>query len=70
LIPADGIAMLLAKLAKSFKQEVSIKPRHRNLLPLDPHPERAVLEHKLIVISSLKKRPYGLDYPRAEQRGA
>jgi hypothetical protein len=55
LIPPYGIAMLLAKLSWIAKHEVPFELRHRNLLPFDPHPKRAVLEHQFIILSPVEQ---------------
>ena len=53
--------MLLAKLSWIAKHEVPFELRHRNLLPFDPHPERAMTEHKFIIMPPVEKRLNGFN---------
>ena len=48
--------MLLAKLAKVTEHEMPFEVQYRDLLPLDPHPEGAVLEQQLIILPPVEKR--------------
>jgi len=48
--------MLLAKLAKVTEHEMPFEVQYRDFLPLDPHPEGDVPEHKLIILPPVAKR--------------
>lgn len=55
LILADGVAMLLAKLAKIAEHEMAFELRHEDSLPFGPHPERTVAEHQLIIMPPVEQ---------------
>jgi hypothetical protein len=56
LVPPYDITLLFSELPKVSKHKMPFELRHRDLLPFDPHPVRAMLEHQLIIAPPVEQR--------------